>query len=106
MRLRRDMAHCRTVLHRPSIRHSWAPLTMPGWRTTSLSELLLRMEAVHVRISALDPGAEGQGRISATLNAMPDSEAAGIASEMIEVAYRIWREGNRSGIYWWWTDDG
>jgi hypothetical protein len=69
-------------------------------------DLLLRMEAVHVRISALDPGAEGQGRISATLNAMPDSEAAGIASEMIEVAYRIWREGIRSGIYWWWTDDG
>jgi hypothetical protein len=49
---------------------------------------------------------EGQGKINATLNAMPDSEAAEIASEMIEVAYRIWREGIRTGVYWWWTEDG
>jgi hypothetical protein len=64
------------------------------------------MEAIQIRISALDPGAEGQGKINATLNAMPDSEAAEIASEMIEVAYRIWREGIRTGVYWWWTEDG
>ncbi len=70
------------------------------------SGLLAQMEAVQLRVSALDPGAEGQGRISATLNAMPDSEAAEIASEMIEVAYRIWREGIRTGVYWWWTEDG
>jgi hypothetical protein len=62
------------------------------------SDLLTRMEAIQIRISALDPGAEGQGKINATLNA--------IASEMIEAAYRIWREGIRTGVYWWWTEDG
>ena len=70
------------------------------------SDLLIRMEAIQTRIWALDPGAEGQGKINATLKAMPDSEAAEIASEMIGVAYRIWREGIRTGVYWWWTEDG
>jgi len=70
------------------------------------SDLLTRMEAIQIRMSALDPGAEGQGKINATLNAMPDSEAAEIASEMIGVAYRIWREGIRTAVYWWWTEDG
>ena len=70
------------------------------------SDLLIRTEAIQTRISALDPGAEGQEKINATLNAMPDSEAAEIASEMIEVAYRIWRVGIRTGVYWWWTEDG
>jgi hypothetical protein len=48
-------------------------------------------------MTALDAGAEGQGKVSSTLNAMPDSEATEIASEMVEVAYRIWREGIKAG---------
>jgi hypothetical protein len=27
------------------------------------------------------------------------------ASEMLEDAYRIWREGIKTGVYWWWTED-
>jgi hypothetical protein len=68
-------------------------------------DLLARIEALLERMTALDAGAEGQGMVSSTLNAMPDSEATEIASEMVEVAYRIWREGIKSGAYWWWTED-
>jgi len=68
-------------------------------------KLLVRMEVIFDRLTALYPGTEGEGRLAASLNALPDSAAVETADEMLNIAYAVWREGINAGEYWWWTDD-